>query len=54
MNKLSTLIISKKKLFYNWIPSVIGEYQHENFKISMRVLFKMNFDKIFTLKNLFL
>ena len=31
-------------------PSVIGEYQHERFKISMRVFFKKNFDKISTLK----
>ena len=37
-------------MFHNWKPSVRGEYQHEKFKISMRVSFKNNFDKISTLK----
>ena len=40
----------QKYLFLNWKPSVIREWQHEKFKISMRVTFKTNFDKISTLK----
>ena len=50
MNKFFTLKIFQKYLFPNLIPGVIGEYEHENFKISKRVIFKNNFNKISTLK----
>ena len=40
----------QKYLFHNWILSVIGEYQHAKFKISMRVFFKKSFHKMSTLK----
>ena len=50
MNKFSTLKIFQKYLFPNLILGVIGEYEHENFKISKRVIFKNNFNKISTLK----
>ena len=51
MNQLLSLKFSKKYLFPNWKPNVIGERLHGKFKISMRVFCpKINFDKISTLK----
>ena len=50
MNKLSTLKIFKNIYFLiGYVHSVIEEYEYENFKFSMRVIFKKNFDKISTL-----